>query len=105
MRLINADKLKETIPNTHTDIFENCSRCKLLADGEVCDLIDAAPTVDAVPVVRCKDCKHRDVEITVPAPEESPYESFTFASCPCKSFNIGDDFFCAYGERKDGDHE
>lgn len=65
--------------------------------------IENSPTIDAVQVVRCKDCKYRDEEITIPAPDESPYESFTFASCPCKSFNLGDDFFCGKGERKDGD--
>lgn len=61
--------------------------------------------VDAVPVVRCKDCKYRDAEITIPAPEESPYKSFIFASCPCKSFNIGDDFFCGKGKRKNDEHD
>lgn len=48
MRLIDADELKG----------------KAFADpddGEhfvYCQYIDEAPTVDAVPVVRCKDCKH-----------------------------------------------
>lgn len=66
----------------------------------IAELINGVPTVDAVSVVRCKDCKYRNEEITVPAPEESQYKSFTFASCPCKSFNLGDDFFCGKGKRK-----
>ncbi len=69
------------------------------------DAVDRAKTVDAVQVVRCKDCKYRDAEITVSAPSESQYESFTFASCPCKVFNLGADFFCGKGERKDGDSD
>lgn len=56
-------------------------------------------------VIRCKDCKRRDEEITIPAPDGSKYKSFTFASCPCKSFNLGDDFFCSKGERKDGEQD
>lgn len=45
------------------------------------------PTVDAVPVVRCKDCLHnRACEIQYHA-------------------QAGDLFFCGAAERKDGDHD
>ena len=46
MRLIDADAIK--IPNTHADIFENCRNCKLLDAEQVKELIDSAPTIDAV---------------------------------------------------------
>lgn len=41
------------------------------------------PTVDAVPVVRCKDCKHAEEDCEI-------------------AFHFGekDDWFCADGERK-----
>lgn len=47
-----------------------------------------APTVDAVEVVRCKDCKH-----------------ITFSDCygECGATRmgiVGPDYFCSYGERK-----
>ena len=45
-RLIDADALKETIKNERFSGWGNC-----LVE------IDNAPTVDAVPVVRCKDCR------------------------------------------------
>ena len=55
MRLIDADKLKESI-SRYAGMFDD--------DGEfwvslkaVLSGIDFAKTVDAVPVVRCKDCK------------------------------------------------
>lgn len=48
-------------------------------------LIYDAPTIDAVTVVRCKDCKRRK-NCRIP-------------------WNIDDDFFCADGERKDGDSD
>ena len=48
------------------------------------DDIEAAPTVDAVEVVRCKDCKHR-------------YEDSW-----CEYVDDDDNFYCARGERKDG---
>ena len=48
-----------------------------------------APTIDAVEVVRCKDCK-------------VPHNRWT--GCPeLNGLNPPPDFFCAYGERKDGD--
>lgn len=51
MRLIDADALKENIPNTSVDIFENCRNCTTLCDWQVKELIDKMPTIDAVEVV------------------------------------------------------
>lgn len=56
------------------------------------DIMDA-PTIDAVPVVRCKDCKHY-----VKSDAEHPDCDF------CKRLICGTirpDFFCADGERKE----
>lgn len=56
-----------------------------------CELeaIDALPTIDAVPVVRCKDCARFDKK----------------RGCNLvEGLNIAKtDSFCSYGERKDGD--
>lgn len=46
MRLIDADRTKESIPETSVDIFENCARCGLLDREQVFDLIDEQPTID-----------------------------------------------------------
>ena len=88
MRLIDADSLKESVPETHVDIFENCRNCRLLDQDEVRDLIDDAPTVDAVEVVRCKDCKYGLASKDVWC--ELYYDT--------KSVNG----FCDMGKRKDG---
>lgn len=50
--------------------------------------IDTIPRVDAVEVVRCRECKYHN---------KPP--------CPMRlSFNLTEDNdFCSYGERKDGD--
>ena len=50
----------------------------------VLNKLDAVPTVDAVPVVRCKDCKY-------------------FKTRLCENEDNHDDWFCADGERKVGD--
>lgn len=56
MRLIDADALREVhcegCDETIRSICENDPVCATLM------WVDEAPTVDAVPVVRCKDCKH-----------------------------------------------
>lgn len=46
-------------------------------------VIDEVPTIDAVPVVRCKDCKHKHLENMV-------------LTCPF-GFPGGESFFCGYG--------
>ena len=53
--------------------------------------ISDAPTVDAVPVVRCKDCKyHEDEEVGM-------------VYCPNALGGwVGENWFCADGERKEG---
>ena len=58
-------------------------------------LIEAAPAVDAVPVVRCKDCIYYNIN----------YCGDGFGWCERKGIGIGhgtsDDWFCASGEAKE----
>ena len=81
MRLIDADLLKSKVPNTNVDIFENCRNCSTLMDWEVKELIDKMPTIDAVEVVRCKDCRWGHLCV--------------FGQ------HLGLDGFCSKGERKE----
>ena len=62
---------------------------------EVARYIEECPTVDAVPVVRCRECRHRD-------PEDHKCESGEMERQGCP-FPVDDDYFCKYGERKGGD--
>ena len=43
--LIDRDKLKNDIPETDADCFENCRDCTLLYQEDVWDIIDDVPTV------------------------------------------------------------
>lgn len=52
MRPIDADLLKQSIPRTKMDEFENCRYCRLLDEEQVKDLIDAMPTADVRENVR-----------------------------------------------------
>lgn len=60
MRLIDADALKETICTNVYPVADgfNSRDYGMFWTGGIEKAIDEAPTVDAVPVVRCKDCKY-----------------------------------------------
>lgn len=82
MRLIDADKLERQ------EYWGN-ERCFDYVDAED---IDNAPTVDAVPVVRCKDCKHSWEDLG----------GLTCSHGVCVDCVVLGDFYCANGERKKG---
>lgn len=89
-RLIDADALLE----------EHCDGCSLqqreMCKGDpVCGSamwIVEAPTVDAVPVVRCKDCRHwlKDV----------PGCTDAIGRCRFGNYMVGAAGYCVYGERR-----
>lgn len=74
-------------------------------DGE--EVIKNAPTIDAVPVVRCKDCKHSDDEC------HKDNLRYCMRGIRADDYNetgyiypveevVRDDDFCSYGEQKEG---
>ena len=68
-------------------------------------LIADAPTVDAVEVVRCEKCKHAlwDEENEMwKCVESAEYDDVSGEWVGFYEYHNGD-FFCSYGERKDGD--
>ena len=73
-RLIDANVLIEEYDRVH--IGEPCKARKLIED---------APTVEAVEVVRCRDCKHR------------------YSDSWCEYVDDDDNFYCGKGKRKAGD--
>lgn len=87
MRLIDADALMERY-------------------GEPChsflDVIEDMPTVDAVPVVRCVDCKHRCTFVCPMYHTETCLDDLDGFD----DYNVDrtdDDGFCHLGERWDGE--
>ena len=57
--------------------------------------VDEQQTIDAVPVVRCRECKHCD-------PENHHCDHHMGTAAPLRR---KPDDFCSYGERKDAEHE
>ena len=92
MRLIDADCVLE-----HTKPYELSDEDWSVTGGTAIRLIhnavNNAPTIDAVPVVRCRECKQGEVD-----DPDFPDQYYCHAGC---GWNNGD-FYCAYGERRDG---
>ena len=85
MRLIDADKLVDALYDN-----EFATLCPL---DEVSGVIDEAPTVDAVPVVRCRDCKKSGLTEFGKRYCSKPIGAF-YGCIP-----VEDDFFCGGGKR------
>lgn len=86
-RLIDADALSEQ----YTEMVERLLLIRgSIVPGHVTTLIVNAPTIDAVEVVRCKDCKHRYV---------SGVFTTHYYVCDFLDAENKDDGFCSYGER------
>jgi hypothetical protein len=82
-----------------------------LTDKEWMRLINAAPAVDAVEVVRCKECIHSFKLRGSALKKESPYlyyrDDCTMCGCEALMGNIPeavfDNFYCGYGEKRTND--
>lgn len=84
MRLIDADALG--VGRCSLDVLP---KAYCAGWNGLVNLIEDAPTIDAVPVVRCKDCVKRE---TVLCPLET-YDDFPWRASR-------EDDFCSYGERR-----
>ena len=86
MRLIDADQAS-SIEN----LDQYSDLAAVLGDVQtVRDILADAPTIDAVPVVRCRECIHR---------AGTPGQPNILCG------QMHDDDFCSYGQRKEADHE
>ena len=66
--------------------------------GWLRSIIDDAPAVDAVEVVRCKDCKFRKSAFN-----GEDYFCTVWDADESETAYVTDDDFCSYGERRNGD--
>ena len=91
-RLIDADAAKLTANDY------GMFRCQLGGLVDVVEFLNDMPTVDAVKVVRCKDCKHYK-----PQKKSAHWENRANYCNRIVTIKMRPDDFCSYGERKDDD--
>ena len=94
MRLIDADKLleiyKKWIPQLLSEEDEGDRR-----GVETCIMVlEDMQTVDAVPVVRCRECNYRGTDDCIFHIKGEPADEELLLKL--------DNDFCSYGERKEG---
>ena len=58
VRLIDANKLKRIIYNIANTMQDNGYSSYAGALGEAANIVDNQQTIDAVPVVRCRECRN-----------------------------------------------
>lgn len=95
MRPIDADEFDTKLFNDGffgglAKCIGNTPRKRKFTIGEFRGMLKKAPTIDAVPVVRCKDCMFRCEPI-----------EFGELYCPVLNGPMNNDDFCSYGERKE----
>lgn len=88
-RLIDADALKAHINGVSTHWLNDWSTLGVLA------AVDKQPTVDAVEVVRCKDCDFRAFDDVC--------QEYYCNSVYGINGAIEDNSYCSYGERREGE--
>ena len=96
MRLIDADIFTSELDFAEADVCEEFSDsyCEFgFSREKIRELLRDIPTVDAVPVVRCRECKYRF--------KNNGHDK---SGCPIIDANIwmDDDDFCSHGEREEG---
>lgn len=100
MRLIDGDALVQKLRSTYiNEIFTDWDLMdkkdqniilKLMKGYK--DIVYSIPAVDAVPVVRCKDCVHW---------REAVINDKGFLICPTSGMEITESDYCSYGEREE----
>lgn len=101
MRLIDVDSLEQQLDERWKALTQSWGDYDHYANGfcGAMEYVEQAPTIDAVEVVRCKDCALRDTAACT-----MTYDFLTGEPLKDRSFSDDDDF-CSYGERRDDDAE
>ena len=97
MRLIDADALVEDIEEYQKSMMFDSYAERMHFDDIIdfaVDHLEEAPTIDAVPVVRCKDCKNWGTDWVLGETEH-------VKCCNLAEYMVGANGYCIYGEVKE----
>lgn len=99
MRIIDADDMKRLYQEVLCS-HVSCIDCSFFMVDGSCKfetMLSEAPTVDAVPVIRCKDCKYCDVSLVLPTGRKM-YNCMEGSHDHQTLLKLND--FCSRGERR-----
>lgn len=107
MRLGDLEAARRLLLNYYPCVNENTHKSNYMGDTlmsyEVADMIEDCientPTIDAVPVVRCRECKRWDTDPDSYGKDDGPKGT-------CMKFfeDTYSDDYCSYGQRKEAEH-
>ena len=103
MRMIDADQMavdeSEAYMSAQVQITDDLKwLVNFAAHSKIQRIIADTPTIDAVPVVRCRECKYHYWE-------QEPCHGKVVHYCKLphmRGVELFKEFFCYYGERKEG---
>ena len=99
MRMIDADQMavdeSEAYMSAQVQITDDLKwLVNFAAHSKIQRLIADTPTVDAVPAVRCQDCKNSYYAV----------DDLICSYGPCVDCPVSPDFWCANGRRREDSH-
>ena len=101
-RMIDASALLDEFLNQYTERERDgnlvFAACEIKQD--FADMISNVPTVDAVPVIRCRECKHWKPSGSKAGNSFSDIEYI--GGCEFTKYCCLESDFCSCGERKEG---
>lgn len=89
MRLIDADAFVEAIKGVEVSWYLD-GNYETYDDSTIMDIIEEQPTVEAVPVVRCKNCTRWGTGVEG--------ETEHVKCCEFGRYMVGENGYCVYGE-------
>ena len=100
MRLIDANAILKADENSDKALILGSGKALEIAYALLKKKVADAPTVDAVVVTRCEDCKHKGWV-------QEPCHGKSVDYCKVWDCTLRDleSTFCSYGERKENNHE
>ena len=105
MKLCNLDEIKIQVKRQYEDCHGYSGNKKAIyreAILAVRSILHSAKTIDAVPVVRCRECKHRSTEDCPMYFHSSYWHEGYEEYVDDDTDHTEDDYFCQEGERKEG---
>lgn len=97
MRLGDLDRIAQDVRDNNIENYYKQD----WTSSQIVTLLENAPTIDAVPVVRCRECSKKDKNICpLVLVQFDRNMKQVLVQKP-----VPDDFFCSYGQRKEAAHD